>query len=132
MKILDVERYFVFAGMLDNTDLELAGSDLMIHPSIDEPFGFSIIEGMRAGLPVIATNVGGIPEVVRDGETGILINARIPGEIVSAVERLMDDKEYTLKMGLAGQARWKKEFNLEIMIDRWEKYLKAVANGRQP
>ncbi len=132
IKILSVERCFVFAGMLDNTDLELAGSDLMIHPSIDEPFGFSIIEGMRAGLPVIATNVGGIPEVVRDGETGILINARIPGEIVSAVERLMDDKEYTLKMGLAGQARWKKEFNLEIMIDRWEKYLKAVANGRQP
>lgn len=129
MTLLEVEKYFVFAGMLDNLDLELAGSDLMLHPSIDEPFGFSVLEGMRAGLPIVATNVGGIPEVVEEGKSAFLINARSPGEITEAALKLIGDENLQLVMGLAGQKRWREHLSLEIMIDRWENYLKDILNG---
>jgi len=129
MEMLEVDQYFVFAGMLDDLDLEYAGSDIMIHPSIEEPFGFSILEGMRAGLPVVATRVGGIPEVVREGETAILINARVAYEISDAVNKLLDNPELMDKMGRAGMERWRNELNFEIMLDRWEKYMKEIVNG---
>ncbi|MCH9025410.1 MAG: glycosyltransferase family 4 protein [candidate division Zixibacteria bacterium] len=62
----NLEKYFVLAGMLDTNNVAeiLPGCDLMIHPSIEEPFGIAILEGMRAELAVVASRVGGIPEVV--------------------------------------------------------------------
>ncbi len=130
METLGVDKYFVFAGMLDNLDLEYAGADIMIHPSIDEPFGFSILEGMRAGLPVVATRVGGIPEVVREGETAILINARVAYEISDATNKLLDSPKLMAKMGEAGRARWRNELNLDIMLNRWEKYMQEIVDGK--
>jgi len=128
MKELSILESFIFGGMLDDFELELAGADIMVHPSIEEPFGFSIIEGMRARLPVIASRVGGIPEVVIDGETGILIESKSPEKITGALLDLLESPEKLKAMAGAGYNRWHDNFRLEIMVDRWENYLLKLVN----
>jgi glycosyltransferase involved in cell wall biosynthesis len=125
---LGIENHFVFTGMLENLDLELAGADLMLHPSIDEPFGFSVLEGMRAGLPVVASRVGGIPEVVEEGKTALLIESKKPNELIKASIELLDSPEMMTRMGLAGRERWQKELSEKRMVDRWEKYLNNLVS----
>jgi len=123
---LGLDKYFVFAGMLDNLDPELAGSDLMLHPSLDEPFGFSVLEGMRAGLPVVASRVGGIPEVVEENVTAILVKAGSPEELAEAVLKILENPTRMSQFGIAGQKRWREYFREEIMLDKWEVFLEKL------
>jgi glycosyltransferase involved in cell wall biosynthesis len=116
----NIGNHIIFAGMLDNTDQELAGSDLMIHSAVDEPFSHAVLEGMRAGLPLVATNVGGTPEAVVDGETGLLVPPRDPEAMAQSVLSLVADNDRMIAMGRAGQERWRKEFTISRMMDQVE------------
>jgi len=118
----EIEKHFVFAGMLDNIELELSGSDLMIHPAVEEPFSHAILEGMRAGLPIVASRVGGIPEAVEEGRTALLVEPRDPACLATTVIQLIDDPPLLLSFGRAGQQRWYEHFRVETMIDRTEAY----------
>jgi glycosyltransferase involved in cell wall biosynthesis len=126
-----LDKHFVFAGMLDNIELELSGSDLMIHPAIEEPFSHAILEAMRAGLPVVASRVGGIPEAVVDGETAILVEPRKPAQLADAVKRMLADPEMRLRFGRANQIRWYDNFRVETMVDRTEAYFKELLGQRE-
>jgi len=119
----NLEKHFVLAGMLDDVDGDLTGADLMIHPSIEEPFGNALIEGMWAGLPIVASRVGGIPEVVLDGQTALLVEPRQPDQLAVATLQLLGSPSKRESLGLAGQKRWRSQFQVETMIDRVEKYL---------
>ena len=119
----DIEKHFVFAGMLSDFDLELAGSDLMIHPSVEEPFGFSVLEGMRAGLPVVASKIGGIPEFAINNKTALLIEPNDSKKISSAVLEFLQSEEKMKSFGQAGKQRWANDFKLDVMVKNWEKYL---------
>ena len=119
----NLERHFVFAGMLDDVDGDLTGVDIMIHPSVEEPFGNALIEGMWAGLPIVASRVGGIPEVVVEGQTALLVEPRQPGQLAAATLQLLGSPSRRESFGLAGQKRWRSQFQLETMIDRVERYL---------
>ena len=123
-KRLSVARHIVFAGMLNSVEEELAGADLMIHPSIEEPFGIAVLEGMRAGLPIVASNVGGIPEVL--GETGLLVEPRNPKAIVDAVWSLLSKPEDTIKLGNKARARFEVSFSVNAMIGSIENYLAEI------
>ncbi len=120
VRSLNLEDRFIFAGMLDNIDLELAGSDLMIHPAKEEPFGIALLEGMRAGLPIVATRVGGIPEVLGDGDCGVLVEPRNPEAIGLAVRKLLAEPDRMQKLGENGRRRWAENFKYETMISRVE------------
>ncbi len=120
---LDLKKRFVLAGMLDDVGEELAGADLMIHPSVEEPFGIALVEGMRAGLPIVATRVGGIPEVIVEGETAILAEPHSAEHLSAAVRELLADPSKMRSFGLAGQRRWRSEFQLTTMIDRLDRCL---------
>jgi glycosyltransferase involved in cell wall biosynthesis len=125
---LNLDKHFVFAGMLDDLRLELAGSDLMVHPSLIEPFGISLIEGMQAGLPIIATSVGGIPEVVGDCGCAVLVEPGHIGQLSTAVIGLLGAPERMQAMGKAARKRWSKEFTIDIMLGRVEQYLSGFLN----
>lgn len=126
VKQLGLESRILFAGMLDNIDRELAGSDLMIHPSKEEPFGIAILEGMRAGLPVAASRVGGIPDVVAEGETALLFEPRNPDAIIEVVSNLLSDKDRMAQLGAAGKKRATTRFRLEDMIDNIERFFLSM------
>ncbi|HUV30314.1 MAG TPA: glycosyltransferase family 4 protein [Acidobacteriota bacterium] len=124
---LKLSDYFVFAGMLDNIDTPLAGADFMIHPAVEEPFSHAILEAMRAGLPIVASRVGGTPEAIIDGETGFLISPGQPLALVNGVDRLLADRDNLHRLGLAGQKRWRQNFTIERMVDKVEEYFSFVA-----
>jgi glycosyltransferase involved in cell wall biosynthesis len=115
-----VGERIVFAGMLDDVTDALNCADLMIHPSIEEPFGIAVLEGMRAGLPVIASNVGGIPEVL--GDTGNLVEPQNPASLATAMQSMMADRDQWKTIGAVARSRFEQQFSLEAMISRVEQY----------
>jgi glycosyltransferase involved in cell wall biosynthesis len=88
---LDIDRQVVFLGPRDDVPALLSQMDAFVLPSLTEGCPHALLEAMASGLPVIATSVGGVPEIVTDNETGILVPPSDPDAIRDAVLRLMDD-----------------------------------------
>ena len=119
-----------FAGLLEDFTLELLGADLMIHPSIEEPFGIVLLEGMRASLPIVASRVGGIPEVVAENETAVLVPPADPATLTDAVNSLLDTPDRLRTMGEAGRRRWQVQFSYDAMLNTLEQHLQAVIGSK--
>lgn len=118
--------HFVFTGMLDDLRLELAAADLMIHPSIEEPFGIALLEGMRASLPIVASEIGGIPEVVEAGKTALLVPPENETALAGAVIDLLSSESMRAAFGTAGCLRLGAMFELDRMIDSVAGYVTEV------
>ncbi|MFH1699252.1 MAG: glycosyltransferase family 4 protein [Candidatus Zixiibacteriota bacterium] len=114
---------FIFAGLLEKHQRAVFGSDLYVHPAIAEPFGIVLVEAMAAGLPIVATRVGGIPEVVSENENAILVNPADATDLTAAIELFYNDKTLREKYGRFGYERFTEKFNLEIMVDKVEAHL---------
>ncbi len=94
-----------------------------------EPFGIVNLEYMACGLPVVATEVGGIPEVVVDGKTGLLIEPNNPQALAAAIEKLLNAPDLRIKMGNAGRKRVEQNFTWgKHMQQLIEIYQKIMAN----
>lgn len=97
----------------------LAAADALIAPSRRGPDGWieaqglSVVEAMSVGTPVIATRSGGVVDAVRDGETGLLVDERSPGQIAGAVERLVGDHDLVERIGLAAERMVRDRFSQE-------------------
>ncbi|HEX5132120.1 MAG TPA: glycosyltransferase family 4 protein [Candidatus Krumholzibacteria bacterium] len=101
----------------------LAGSDALLLPSRVEGFGYVLVEAMAVGIPCIASNVSSIPEIVRDGETGILHPVGDTGAIVAAIDRVLSDPAGAAAMGQAGSRVALDTFTLSHMLDQVEHVL---------
>jgi glycosyltransferase involved in cell wall biosynthesis len=88
-------------------------ADLLINPSFVESFGMCLLEAMATELPVIATRIGGMPEVVEDGETGLLVEPNDVTALASAILFLLKDQESRRSMGHAGRQRALETFSWE-------------------
>jgi glycosyltransferase involved in cell wall biosynthesis len=110
--------------MLSSVEEELAGADLMIHPSVEEPFGIAVLEGMRAGLPIVASHVGGIPEVL--GDTGLLVEPRDTMAIIRAVKHLLSKLENRAELGNMARVRFEERFSVGAMLGTIESYLAEI------
>ena len=87
-------------------------------PSLEEAFGIAALEAMAAGLPVIASDVGGLPELVTDGETGFLIPPKSPALLASRIEQLFDDPALRVRMGFAARTRARQNFSVARMVEQ--------------
>ncbi|WP_102227139.1 glycosyltransferase [Acidimangrovimonas sediminis] len=92
-----------------------AASDLVVTPSRYESFGLMLVEAMMYAKPVIACRAGGMPEVVADGETGLLAEPGDTETLKTCVERLIDDADLRGRMGRAGRARYETHFSARVM-----------------
>jgi glycosyltransferase involved in cell wall biosynthesis len=97
----------VFLGEVSRGALavEYVRADCFCLPSVQEGFGIVFAEAMAAALPVVACRAAAIPEVVVDGETGLLVNPRSPGELARALERVLLDAELRRALGEGGRGR---------------------------
>jgi glycosyltransferase involved in cell wall biosynthesis len=102
-----------FLGRRDDVPALLAAADLVVHPSWAEGFPNVVLEAMCAGRPVIATRVGGAPELVLHGTTGVLVEPRRPVELADAVERLILDPPLQTRMGRLGRRHVETRFTIE-------------------
>ncbi len=103
----------VFAGQRSDMPEVMNALDILVLSSLREHFGRVLIEAMACGKPVVATNAGGVPEIVVDGETGLLIPPRDPLSLASAIGRLAEDSPLREKMGRAGAERAENFFSAE-------------------
>ena len=106
-----------WAGIVDDVRPFLAASDIYVQPSRSEGLGLAIMEAMRESLPVVATNVGGVPEVVADGTSGVLVEPDAPGLLAAAISRLLTDRALAQRFGAAGHDRWRTRFRLETLVE---------------
>jgi glycosyltransferase involved in cell wall biosynthesis len=95
----------------------LSECDALVLTSTLEATPYVIIEAMAAGLPVVASGVYGIPEIVRDEETGILIDPRSPDDVARGIAALAGDRERGARMGAAGRKRYEEMFRIERCVD---------------
>ena len=114
---LGVEEAVVFEGERDDVPEILASSHIFVLSSRSEALPVSILEAMAAGLPVVATRVGGVPELVVDGETGLLVPAGDTRALADALQRLVDDPDLRARLGAAGRARVEEHFRLDSFLE---------------
>ncbi len=114
LRLGDIVR---FVGFQDNVPLFLSALNVLAHTSVQpEPFGRVLIEGMAAGLPVVATNAGGTSEIVEDGRTGLLVPPAQPEALAQALAQLLAHPQQGKAMGEAGHARAAALFSIENQI----------------
>ena len=109
--------------------------DILVCSSDFEGTPAAVLEWMRAGKPIVATAVGGIPGIIEDGIGGLLVPPRAPEELATALARLLDDQELGRRLGAAARARQQAEFRLthtvEQLEDLYETLFWASPRGRR-
>ena len=110
-----------FLGWVNNIQSVLPRWDVFVMPSLEEGFPIAALDAMAAGLPVIASSVGGVPELVEDGETGWLVPPADVETLVSRLRSLLLNAELRLSMGAAAQARVRNHFNLATMTENFSR-----------
>lgn len=129
VKRLNLQDHVWFFPIVNRTYEMLSLFDIFVMPSRQEGLGLSIMEAQAAGLPVIASRVGGIPTLIEDGKTGILVKPGDWNELAEAIIRLLQDRARMNKIGLAGREFIKKNFSADRMLNEVEDlYRRLVSN----
>ncbi|MBI4635717.1 MAG: glycosyltransferase [Candidatus Rokubacteria bacterium] len=119
----------IFSGALADVRRALAAADLFVLPSEEEGMPGAVLEAMAMGLPVVATAVGGVPEIVVDGETGMLVAPRQPTALAEAMGRVLEDPALAGRVGCLGRRRVVEEFSIERSVALTEKLYARLAGG---
>lgn len=128
---LGVSHRVRFAGFVPNAAQMMRSFDLFVLPSLEEPFGLVCAEAMANELPVVATRVGGIPEMVVDGECGLLVPPADDAALAKAILRLASDPGLCRRMGVAGRRRFLEHFTVEAMVEKTLRLYEQVVAARR-
>jgi glycosyltransferase involved in cell wall biosynthesis len=133
---LGLERSVQLAGERGDVPALLAGSDVFVLSSRSEGLPVSVLEAMAAELPVVASDVGGLAELVVDGESGILVPPGDPESLAEALRRLIGDRDLRRKLGAAARARAEASFDLETFqrahVELYERQLRSAGAVEEP
>jgi len=131
VRALEVEEQVLFLGARSDVPEILAAMNVFCLPSETEGMPMTVLEAMAAGLPVIATGVGAVPEMVEPGKTGILLRTNSPAELTSALCSLAGDSGRAHAMGAAGRRRLVERFSLDQTLAAYEELYDRDRGARQ-
>jgi L-malate glycosyltransferase len=123
---LGLEDKVLLAGFRTDVPVILAALDLFVLPSLKEAAATALREAMAAGVPCIGTRVGGIPELIVDGETGYLVPAADSAALADAIVRVLDTPEAARRMGMAAQSRHRSAFSVEAACNAMESFYERL------
>src|SRR5262249_37589148 len=129
---LGLDAHVRFLGQVDDVPALLARARLLVLPSLMEGISLTLLEAMAQGLPVVATRVGGNPEVVVDGETGLLVPPAAPTARAGALLQLGRDPEAGRRMGAAGRRRALRDFDVRGTIAAYEHLYRTLCTRPAP
>jgi len=127
---LGLSEQVIFAGYRRDIPQVLNAMNVFVLPSLREDLPLSPIEAMAMRKPVVATNVGGIPEVVIDEETGFLVSPKDASALAKAIGRILQDESLAQKMGLAGRKRVEKKFSADAVSTRIQQLYCRLLNKK--
>lgn len=129
---LGVSNVVRFLGSRSDVPDILRALDLAVCCSDFEGSPLAVMEYMDAGLPVVATAVGGVPDLIESGVHGLLVAPRDPSALAESISRLLRDPELARNMGAQGRARRRSEFDIDVLVGRLEAlYLELLADRAQ-
>jgi len=118
VKRLGLDKSVIFAGHQDQSYDFISMMDIFVLPSLHEGIPMVLLEALALKRPVIASRVGGIPEVVSHGLSGILVRPANAGELAAGLVEMIQDREKTMAFGAAGRNQVEHEFNASMMANR--------------
>jgi N-acetyl-alpha-D-glucosaminyl L-malate synthase BshA len=129
---LGITDRVIFLGKQDSVAELLACADLLLLPSASESFGLVALEAMAAGVPVVASRAGGLPEVVEDGVAGYLGEiGDVEAMADAAISILSDDRKW-VRMSNAARAIAVERFGSNVVVPQYERYYERVMDGEAP
>jgi glycosyltransferase involved in cell wall biosynthesis len=114
---LGIEKNIVFLGWRNDVSKIISIYDIFVLPSLNEGMGRVLVEAMALGKPIVASNAGGIPDLITHGKTGYLVPPKNSKELAKYIQILLENKEKRVKMGLAGK-KMALNFSKEIMVSK--------------
>lgn len=133
---LGIQKHVRFTGYIQYSQVPrvLAGIDVFVMPSVEdsETFGVAAIEAQAMEIPVVASKVGGVPEAVLDGETGLLVEPKNIEDLASAIIKLIKNPELRKRMGKRGRKYVLDNFNLEDNVVMMERLYQSSRSERSP
>lgn len=130
-KELGIKDRVIFLGKREDACALLSLADICVLPSLSEGMSNSILEYMSAGKPVIATNVGGNPELVKHGVNGLLVEKENADAIKDALLTLIKDKDRCRAMGNAGLERVRSEFSMAAMVGQYDRLFNDLLSAKK-
>lgn len=124
-------RCVKWLGLRSNVQDFMAAFDLCVVPSIEEPLGLVALEALAAGTPVVASQTGGLPEIVRPGENGMLVPPRDPRELAKAIIQMAQSQSERDRLGENGRAMVQREFDPIQLTREVEQVFLRIATKRQ-
>jgi glycosyltransferase involved in cell wall biosynthesis len=128
IKNLDLDKKVVLLGQCNNVAELMQASDIFVLPSLKEAFGLAILEAMQNGLPIIASRVGGIPEIISSEKLGILIEAGDKNSLIKALSKLLSNQNLHQQLKQAGLHHWQ-TFSAQKMVSETAKIYRQIINN---
>jgi glycosyltransferase involved in cell wall biosynthesis len=127
---LGLKRRVVFTGLRLDVPRVLSEVAVSVLPSLSEGLSNVLLESMAAGVPVVATAVGGNPEAVEEGVTGLLVAPRDPGALATAIQRVLEDRALAMRFGAASRRRVAQRFSIDAVIRATESLYHELLQAR--
>ncbi len=128
---IGIRNNIIFTGWRKNVPEIICLFDMLVLPSLNEGMGRVLIEGMALGKPIVASNVGGIINIVKNGENGILLPPKDPNALEDAILQLINNRDLAEKMGKKGRAMVLPEFSSSFMAKRTDDLYQSLLNNKR-
>jgi glycosyltransferase involved in cell wall biosynthesis len=127
--LLGIEKNVKFCGFVNNITNYLAATDIFVFPSFQEGFPNSVLEAMACGLPVIATGIGGIVDVIKDEENGLLVEPGDVNQLADALKRLLSDNDYASALGEKALNTARENYGINVIANRYVELYTELMKG---